>query len=178
MAKEIVKISNITQFADSLAKSIRSRYGWSKQLRNSVRLGLAESTSSGNVSIPIFVGVGNDKSGNPLTGMAGAYEFGSGIHGSKHATYQIRPKNGKRLAFNWSKASPPYKRGKKLAGVLPDGRLSFFYVDHPGVEAYPTIKPAVDATLKKATDELKQDIMLNIRDVMNLTIREINSRNW
>jgi hypothetical protein len=175
MAKTpIVKISNITKFMDSLARSLRSNFAWSSQIRKTIRNHPA-TDRSGNVSGFITIGENEkDKSGNPLSGMIRAFEWGSGIHGTKRAKYIISPKNKTRLAFLWPKATPPYIRGRKLAGTASGGRLSFFYVEHPGVQKRGSIEKSVNATLSKAVPELKLAIRQNIVDIINITVNEIN----
>lgn len=172
----LVKISDITQLADSLAKSLRANLRWSTQLRKSVKIGKAKEIGD-TVSINIQIGVGTDRQGKPLTGMARAYEFGSGIHATRgrRGTYIIRPVNKKRLAFAWPKATPPFRRGKKLAGQLPDGKLSFFYVEHPGVEQREYIEKSKQSILPKVIPELAIRIRQNVKNELKLAIKGIKS---
>ncbi len=176
--KKVVMITDVIQFTNTLAKSIRARYAsWSGQLGKSV-VNHPATDRNGKVSGFITIGEGMvDKSGNPLSGMARAYEYGSGIHSpTNRRKYIISPKNGYRLAFAWPKASPPFRRGRKLAGTASGGRLSFFYVEHPGVAKRGDIQKAIDATLPKASDDLRLAIRKNMVDIINVTISEINRK--
>jgi hypothetical protein len=170
---KIVKISNITQFADFMARSIRARLKWSKQLRKSVVLGEAED-KNGVVSIPIYVGVGVDKSGNPLTGMALAYEYGSGNYRTKgsRGTYKILPKNARALWFPYpsSKVYPGTKTYTKEDGQFG---ITSSEVDHPGVEKNPFIAPAKREAIKRALPELKLQVRNNIKESLLVSIRQV-----
>jgi len=158
---KLVKISDITKFGNSLAQSIRANLNWSKQLRKSVILEKAKD-SNGQVSISISVGAkGADKSGNPLTGMALAYEFGSGIHRTRGVPqrYSIRPRLKNNLYF----ISPGYKTPFIGKHVL-----------HPGVAQREFINKSRQAIQARATDELRLAIRKNIIGELNLVIKEIN----
>lgn len=176
MAKptEIVKISDITKFGNRLAASIRANLrAVSKKLGGGGMVKLARATSrAGKTSISITIGEGRMDPNSPtqsIAGMIRAIEGGAKPH-------RIYPRTKKRLAFYWPKASPPFKRGPKLAGKLPDGRLSFFYVDHPGMTGFHPIEKSISATLGKATEELRQGVRANIIDALNISIREANRR--
>lgn len=62
---------------------------------------------------------------------ARAYELGSGIHSQSGAKYPIIAKNAPNLVFYWEREGR-YFVGKK--------------VNHPGVEARPYLKPAIEDT--------------------------------
>lgn len=164
---QVVKISDITKFGNSLARSIRARLRWSKKLRDKVRLGKA--TQSGDsTSIEITIAEG-DKN---LSGMARAFAFGSGIHATRGARrkYLISPSNKKALWF-------PYPESKMYKGVVTyvnNGVLGITTksVMHPGVESKDYIQKAIDATLSRATDELKVAIKRNLVDELRLTLRD------
>ena len=177
MAK-LVKISDITQLADSLARSLRANLRWSSQLRKSVGVGKAVE-SADTVSIKIQIGVGTDHQGKPLVGMARAYEFGSGIHATrgKVGKYIIAPISpNKRLEFVWAKATPPYKRGPKMAGRgYKAGTLSFFYVEHPGVRQREYIQKSKQSILPKAIPELAAKIRQNVKNELSLAIKGIKT---
>ena len=159
---KIASVSDITKLGDSLAKSIRTNLQWSKQLRNSVVLSTA-TERDGRLNINIEVGgKGLDKSGNPLSGMARAYEYGSGIHGENGMTYPIEPKNKPNLIFFW-----------KREGKLFKGR----HVDHPGVAPREYLQKSINSTLPKATEELALNIRTNIVNSLNIEIREMNNAN-
>lgn len=176
MAKttEIVKISDITKFGNRLASSIRANLrAVSKKLGGAGMVKLAKATSrAGKTSISITIGEGRmdpNSPTQPITGLIRAIEGGAKPH-------RIYPRTKKRLAFNWPTASPPFKRGPKLAGKFPDGRLSFFYVDHPGMAGFHPIEKSIITTMGKATEELKRGIRANIIDSLNVSIREANRR--
>jgi len=82
---ELVQISDITRFADSLGKSIRAHYSWSKKLRNAVVVGRA-TKGKDTVGITIEIAPGNPS----LKGMALAFERGSGLHGKRKRKYLIQ----------------------------------------------------------------------------------------
>ena len=106
---------------------------------------------------------------------ASALEYGSGIHSrlSRTSKYQlgvrgkieIKPKTKKALAFFWEKADPSKHT------ILPDGRVLFPRVEHPGVEAANRgrgyIAPAIKEVKKRGKDklsaELRQAILADIR---------------
>jgi hypothetical protein len=78
---------------------------------------------------------------------AAAFEWGSGIHGKKGEKYWILPKNKGALAFLWPGHTADFPRRGKYLGPGEDGeRLVFSYVEHPGVEERPFIKPTIDDT--------------------------------
>jgi hypothetical protein len=151
----IVKISDITIFGDRLARSIRSRYVWSKQLRNAVKLHPGQDRG-GKVSISITIGEGKlDKSGMPLVGMAKAYESGS-----QAGTYLLRARLRPKLVFRM-------KDGRMFKGKQ---------VMHPRMEKRGDIQAAIDATLAKSTDELKLRIRQNVIDMINIAIKDVSKK--
>lgn len=90
--------------------------------------------------------------------MSAAFERGSGVHGPDGSTYRIEPKEAGAgaLAFEWDKT--PRGPGEKFIGKVPvegDERLMFRYVDHPGIEARPYIRPALDDKKKDILETLK-----------------------
>jgi hypothetical protein len=87
----------------------------------------------------------NRESGAP---EAPAYEYGSGIHGEKREKYPIVPREKQALAFFWDKADP----SRHI--ILPDGRVLFRKVQHPGVEAKPYITPSFN--------ELKVSVLIKL----------------
>ena len=160
---KIVTISSITKFGNSLARSIRSRLKWSKQLRNSVVLHPAKDSADG-ATIKISVGENKlDKSGMPLSGMARAYEYGSGLHRTRgiKQRYIIQARKKRNLYF----VSPGYTTPFIGKQVL-----------HPGVEARPYMVPAIQEIRGRATAELALDIKKNIINEMNVAIKEIRNK--
>ncbi len=152
---KIVKISDISKFGDSLARSIRARLTWSSKLRKAVRLHKAVERGA-VTSIQVTVGEGN----KDLAGMARAFAFGSGLHATrgKRGTYKIRPRNFPTLQFEGTNAF----RGK----IIRVGE-----VDHPGVESKDYINKAIEATLAKSLPELKVAIRKNLIDELRLSIK-------
>ena len=169
--RKIVKISTITKFGNVLARTIQKNLVWSRQLRKAVRLHTAKENGD-VVSITISVGeTGKDKSGMPLSGMARAFEYGSGIHGKSGSPYPIVPRRKEAL---WFYLDNPYPNAVLYE---KDGKIGITTkkVMHPGVMARPYILPAIQEVLGRATDDLALDIRRNIIDEFNITIREINN---
>ena len=163
---KIASISDITKFGDSFAKSIRTNLQWSKQLRNSVVLSTA-TERDGRLNINIEVGgKGLDKSGRPLSGMARAYEYGSGVYAKGgRGNYPI-------VAFDTSKKTYPFLhfpwKGKHFKGLI---------TWHPGVAPREYLQKSINSTLPKATEELALNIRTNIVNSLNIEIREMNNAN-
>jgi len=167
MAK-IVPISSVVKFADALARSLRANLKWSTQLRKAVTVSKAVD-SGGTVSITVAVGEGKkDKSGMPLSGMARAYEYGSGLHATRAIArrYRIDPRLKPTLAFSSTQGGKGHRGG---IIVRP-------FVMHPGVNARPYMAKSVQAIRARATAELALDIRKNLVQAMNVTIREINQK--
>lgn len=85
---------------------------------------------------------------------AGAFEYGSGIWRTRKGTpgkYPIRAKNAPMLAFMWYKNNPLYSYLKP--DINPE-KVAFQVVHHPGVQAVPYLRPA----LQKHRKELKNII--------------------
>lgn len=163
MAK-IVPISSVVKFADALARSLRANLKWSTQLRKAVTVSKAVD-SGGTISITVAVGENKkDKSGMPLSGMARAYEYGSGLHATRAIArkYKIRPRLKKALAFSSTQSG--------------GGLIVRPFVMHPGVNARPYMEKSRQAIQARATAELALDIRKNLVQAMNVTIREINQK--
>lgn len=159
----IVKISDISKFGNSLARSIRSNLSWSKQLRGAVKLHVPKN-NGGDVSITITVGEGKvDKSGMPLVGMARAYEFGSGLHGKRARKYVIPPRLKKYLMFSSTEG------GKGLHG----GVIKVKKVMHPGVQPREYIQKSINSVRQRAVDDLKISIRKNVIKDLKLTLRKL-----
>lgn len=155
-AKKIVTISDVTKLGDSLARTIRANYKWSKKLRNAVRLHKGKD-DGGNVSIAITVGEGDDD----LQGMARAFEYGSGIHGRRGGKYQIVPRNANALSF----AGTNEFQGQTIVTKR---------VMHPGVAARGTIQKSIESVRGRMSEDLKASIRKNIIDSIRVAVREIN----
>lgn len=159
---KFVKISDLSRFGNHLARAIRRNLKWSKQLSKSVVLSKVKEGKNVS-SISVSVGsVGTDKSGNALTGMARAYEYGSGLHATRKGRkkYTIEAKNKPYLKFFWK------KKNKIFRGLS---------VQHPGVEQREYIKKSFEEVRKKATDELSLSIRNNVAREISLIIREVNN---
>lgn len=85
--------------------------------------------------------------------MAGAFEWGSGLHSTKGepAKYPIDPIKGEYLAFEWENEP---KIIQERAPHLPDGRVLLKHVDHPGVRPEPYMAPAI----QEKNDEIARTI--------------------
>ena len=154
---KLVKISDITRFGNALASSLRSRYKWSRQLRKAVKLHKA--TDRGEVvSIQITVGEGMvDKSGNPLAGMAKAYEYGG------EGTYPIAPRLATFLSFRGT---------NDFAGRWIRTPNS---IDHPRMRKRGDIQAAIAATRARATAELKLAIRKNLINEIKVSIKKLQA---
>lgn len=164
MAKssKLVKISDFTRFVDSLARTLRGNLQWSKKLRKAVKVHKVTGVGNGLTSY-ITIGEGNAD----LTGMARAFESGSGLHGEGRKKYIIRPKNKKALWF-------PYPKSKVWKGVTYyKGGITTGLVNHPGVEARPYVGKSITTTLKKATPELAVAIKRNFVEYLRLELKDL-----
>jgi len=108
--------------------------------------------------------------------MAGAFEYGSGIHGSEGKEYVIRPKNAPALAFPWQPdyipwGSPKFK-GVIRTGEGTEGTYFFHYVEHPGVEAVPYIRPTIIENRKEIAKIINKEFIASITFKGKVTIIE------
>lgn len=166
---QIVKSSDLVDFADKLARSIRSRLVWSKKLRGKVKVGRAYTNKNfSHITIRIAP---NDEN---LQGMALAFEKGSGLRGTKRRRYLIpgRPflafmgTNGYGNAYGTFDVKTRKGMGSKNIVVTRQ-------VMHPGVAPRPFIAPAIEATLPKASQELALRIRKNLVDGMRIVLKDI-----
>lgn len=159
--KNIIEISDIINFANTLARSIRTRLVWSSKLRKAVRVETAQNRQ-GEIQVKITVGKGN----KDLQGMARAFEKGSGIHGKFKRKYRIP---------SIKNPNPPpflqFEGTNEFAGRI----IRTPEVQHPGVRARPYIRPAVADVKQRAREELKLSIRQNIVRDMSIVIKEINA---
>ena len=184
---QLVKTSDIIRYADRLATAIRRNLSWSRKLKGTVIVEKPKETKGG-VSISISVGkYALDPRGKPLSGMARAFEYGSGIHATrgKRGKYRIAPFRARALAFNWAKGEANINalyssmfKGKqtgsttnKFLGRAPDGRLMFRYVDHPGVRPRHYIARARAQVKESSRKELALAIRNNIKNEIGLVIK-------
>jgi hypothetical protein len=142
----------MVECADLLANQIRE-YAPTKRIKNNVRVGTLAGTSAGSRIITIEVDAPE----------AGAYEFGSGIHRTKGtpSTYPIEAKNFPTLQFEGT---------NDFKGQIIRKRL----VNHPGVEARPYIKPAMDELRPEIRDILMEDGVKNLRLYLRSIINDFN----
>lgn len=97
---------------------------------------------------------------------ARAQEHGSGLHAKRGVKrkYPIRPKTQKVLAFHWDVADANPER----FSFLPDGRVMFGSVQHPGIEAANQgkgyIAPAVRELKKRGKERLTQEVRQAVLD--------------
>ncbi len=162
---KIVKISEVTKFADSLAKSIRGNLQWSRKLRKAVKVHRVIG-SGDELSVVITVGEGN----KDLAGMARAFEYGSGLHARNGLArkYKISPVSKRALWF-------PYPQSKVWKGVkYYKGGITTQMVMHPGVEARPFIGKSITSTLKKSSEELAVGIKRNLVDYLKLELKDLS----
>jgi len=164
-------MKNLTLIANDLVSVMRKNISQNrlpKAIDDSIRIEPATSSGDGT-SIAVIVG-GEDAP------MATAYEYGSGEHATRGSpgTYPIEPKDADLLAFDWQPAVVPWGSPKFFGAILSgqestEGKYFFHYVDHPGVEARPFIKPAVEETLPKMKKRLittiKAEILLGTEKV-------------
>lgn len=164
---KLVTIRDVTKFGNFLARSIRARLTWSSKLRKAVKLHTAKD-SGGSVSIEVTIGEGDEN----LTGMARAFEYGSGLHrrggGSK---YPIVPRVKKALWFYLDNPYPGAVIYEKPGGGIG---ITTQKVMHPGVAPRPFIAPAITEAYKQAAPELALDIKRNVAEYLNVVVREIN----
>lgn len=99
---------------------------------------------------------------------AHAREVGSGMHAStgEKKFVDIFPVNASALSFRWPKffENPPdgANKGKIIAASSKTQTVALNWVEHPGVEATPYMKPAADTMLAQApaivADALQKDV--------------------
>lgn len=125
-----------------IAEKARQNASWSSDIPGAISV-----STVGIQADDFFCSIEVDLTKAP---QARAYEYGSGIHASKGVAekYPIFPKDKAVLAFHWPGHSADIKPSGKYAGVLRGGRMVFFFVEHPGVEAKPYIAPAVRDGIK------------------------------
>ena len=168
-SSRLVPISTMAKFGDALGKSLRTNLQWSTKLRRSVKV--HKVVENGTViSITVTVGEGNQH----LTGMARAFELGSGLHGKRMRKYKIQ--GNPRLAFfgtngygNAFGAFNPISRkgvGAKNIVVVPS-------VMHPGVEARPFLRKSLTTILPRLTEQLRLDVKKQVIEQIRVVAKEI-----
>ena len=152
----------LTSVANQIADTAKRNASWSTDIPKAISVGEVERLGDGKYSISVKVDM-SERTGAP---QAHAFEFGSGIHSSTDPAkkYKIEPKDAPALAFEFALNWMPRK--SKLKGVLGIGgfknvrdelnktgsigkTLMFWnYVEHPGVEPRPYLRPAMDSVRK------------------------------
>jgi hypothetical protein len=135
-------IKGLTSVGTSIANQAISNASKYPHIQQAISVGEVKS-EGGRYTIEIRV---DASKGGPAP-EAAAFEYGSGIHNPDNPkTYKIAPKNKNALAFFWDKVDESSPTGKKFRGISKTtGKAIFNYVDHPGVEADPYLKPAINS---------------------------------
>ena len=140
----------------------------------------------GSYGIKLGVDLAKIPEGSPAK-SARAYEYGSGVHNTRkgfksknqttsNSTITIRPKNKKALAFFWEVKEPPIKSGGKVIGILDDGRVSMWHVDHPGVQAVNNGQGYLRLALKQSTNYIKETVGEETAKNFKAQVRVVFSR--
>ena len=99
--------------------------------------------------------------------MAGAFEWGSGLHGEKGATYSIP-------GMPW--LAIPRERWPKFAPPPDVDPVVLSKVDHPGVEARPYIEPAIkdirEPFKKMFAEEFKRQVLMGTPKVTVISAKK------
>ncbi len=159
-------MASLTQAASYLVSKIkiaRANQGLPATIDTAMTQEPARANSDGGASVDIVIDLDKEH-GAP---MAAAFEWGSGVHGSKGQKYIIAPKEASLLAFDWPDHDPDFPTGKKYVGYSSQGKFLFNYVEHPGVAARPYIRPSIVASMpeikKIVGKEVKVAIINQIR---------------
>lgn len=154
----------LTQSADLLVQEIKTKLssgypsGDSERdldpIQDTIEIGQVQDLGEGSKSISITLG-------GEKAPYAVAYEYGSGIHGAKGATYKITPHKASLLRF--PVGSPPEGRWPNYSGPLQSGEdIYLSEVDHPGVRAKPFVKPSIVKVAPQITKILGQSFKAEI----------------
>lgn len=158
----------LTQSADLLVQEIKTKLssgypsGDSERdldpIQDTIEIGQVQDLGEGSKSISITLG-------GEKAPYAVAYEYGSGIHGAKGATYKITPHKASLLRF--PVGSPPEGRWPMFSNVgtaisEPGQDVYFEEVDHPGVRAKPFVKPSIVKVAPQITKILGQSFKAEI----------------
>lgn len=101
---------------------------------------------------------------------ARAQEFGSGLRARRGVKkkYPIVPKNRTLLAFNWEVADANPERFH----FLPDGRVTFKKVMHPGIQAANEGQGYIAPAMKELRAKAKAELTKEIKDAIVGDLRE------
>ena len=173
-AIEKALVNEMTRIANDVAERAKENSSWSTQIPKAISVSEVESSGDGVYSISINVDI--SESGAP---QARAFEYGSGEHATQGpvGTYKITPKNAPYLAFPFTLK---YMPGRKFSGMLgytnrelyqeleevgqASGITFWNYVDHPGVEPKPYLRPAVEAARGRIRNRLVSMFSKTLRD--------------
>lgn len=168
----------LNRIATDIADTAKQNASWSTSIPKAISVGDVEKSGDGTYSVSISVNL-DEETGAP---HARAFEYGSGIHSSEEAPkkYIIKPKDAPALAFPFALKFMP--RRKKLIGVLGIGNyddvldafnsdgsvgkevMFWNYVEHPGVEPKPYLRPAVDKVRRTLRGRLLSLVSKSFRD--------------
>ena len=163
--KLIAKMENGTFFTSVVDRHLRAVEKDAKEGAKTTRIAenifITPAIQKGStITATIGIKIGEDEAPEGR-----AYELGSGLHGAKKAKYLIKPKGeGYPLRFIWLK-NPGF-------AVDSEGKVSLMSVQHPGVEAHPTLKPAME----KNRENLFKFLRLRTRTVIETEFREQNDQ--
>ena len=144
---------------DMVAETARTNSNWSSTIPKAINVSSVE-YKDGKYEGYVWVDI-SEKTGAP---EARAFEYGSGERATigSQQSYIIRPKNAKSLAFHWVYPSP---LGRKY--ITPESEdVVLQSVQHPGVEARPYLRPAVEkhkAEIKKILGKAFKDAVVGER---------------
>lgn len=155
-ASILQKLSQIAiEFKNLMAQNISSK-NVPKQVIEHTSITPAKKEGS---KYTVSIEIDTSESGAP---MAGAYEWGSGVHGDKGTTYTIPGMPWLVIPRErWPKFQPP-----------PDvDPVVLRSVQHPGVQARPYIAPAVDEIKEQMKDTFAKEVKeAYLRGVPKVTV--------
>lgn len=155
---ELVSVQTLTRIANRIKNTARAiarveRAGRVGQKPNTIKVGVPN-IRPGSISINLIL---NTK----VAPEAAAYEWGSGIHDPNSPHYiTIRPKRKKYLVFEGT---------NDFAGQT----IFTQHVEHPGVEARPYLKPAIEETRAKNKEDLNKEVSSKIRLLVKGMARKV-----
>lgn len=168
---------------DDLYKNLRARAKiWRNNITKLAHRNLGKFRSIITVQSRVEEGERIDIVSTAKGAASRAYEYGSGIHArliktSKHqlgprGEILIKPKNRKMLAFYWEVAET--EPGPWV--FAPDGRVLFYSVTHPGVEAANGGKGYLGPAVNEVRKQIRKEIPKEVRNAVIGTIRKSFTR--
>lgn len=103
---------------------------------------------------------------------AHAREVGSGLHSTigEKKVVDIFPVTATAMKFQWPKffenAPDGENKGKIVAANAKSRSVALNWVEHPGVEATPYMKPAVETVLAQAAKIVADEVQSDIADII------------